>query len=229
MITKGKQKRPYYAILYGQPGVGKTTLASLIPNSVFLDLEKGTSYLDVARYQPGPDVTIKEALNTLSDNMDSFDTLIIDSLTSLETKHQLRMCAEMGWPSIYAKGYGQSSGQWITAFKKLLTELNQFRDAGKNILLIAHQKLREAKDAITQETYDQFSFDCHKDIHVDILSHIDGCFFLKQKSLVKDDKVIGNGSRVLLTKDRPQYTAKSRWNLPESIENPDAKFWEQLL
>jgi hypothetical protein len=227
MITKGKQKRPFYAILYGQPGVGKTTLASLIPNSVFLDLEKGTSFLDVARLQP--EGTITEALETLFDNLDSFDTLIIDSLTSLETKHQLRMCEEMGWPSINALGYGESRGKWITSFKRLILDLDQFRDAGKNVLIIAHQKSREVKDPLSQETYDQFSFDCNKDVHVDILSHIDGCFFLKQKSLVRDDKAIGNGSRVLLTKDRPQYTAKSRWNLPESIENPDAKFWEQLL
>jgi len=227
MITKGKQKRPFYAILYGQPGVGKTTLASLIPNSVFLDIEKGTSFLDVARLQP--EGTISEALEELFDDKDKYSTLIIDSLTSLENKHQAEMCAEKGWSSINALDYGKSRTQWKAAFLKVITSLDQFREAGKNVLIVAHQKMREAKDPISQDTYDQFSFDCDKELHQSILSHVDCCFFLKQKSLVKDDKTIGNGSRVLLTKDRPQYTAKSRWNLPEAIDNPDAKFWEQLL
>ncbi len=227
MITRGKQSRPFYAILYGQPGVGKTTFAATLPNAVFLDLEKGTDYLDVARLKP--EGTISEALSELWDAQESFDTLVIDSLTSLENRHQQEMCDAKGWSSINALDYGKSKSQWKAAFLKLITGLDAFRDAGKNVLLVAHQKMREAKDPISQDTYDQFSFGCDRDIHESLLSHVDGCFFLKQKSLSKDDKMIGSGSRVLLTKDRPQYTAKSRWNLPEQIENPSAEFWKQLI
>jgi hypothetical protein len=227
MITKGKQKRPFYAILYGQPGVGKTTLASLIPNSVFLDLEKGTSFLDVARLQP--EGTLSEALEVLWDNQESFDTLVIDSLTALETRHQQEVCADKGWSSINALDYGKSRTQWKALFIKLIQGLDAFRAAGKNILIVAHMKMRDSKDAISQEEYDQFSFDCDKELNQIILSHVDGCFFLTQKSVSKDDKLIGNGNRVLFTKNRPQYTAKSRWDLPEQIQNPDASFWQQLI
>ena len=187
MITKGKQKRPFYAILYGQPGVGKTTLASLIPNSVFLDLEKGTSFLDVARLQP--EGTISEALEELFDDKDKYSTLIIDSLTSLENKHQAEMCAEKGWSSINALDYGKSRTQWKAAFLKVITSLDQFREAGKNVLIVAHQKMREAKDPISQDTYDQFSFDCDKELHQSILSHVDGCFFRGLESSSKSNSV----------------------------------------
>jgi hypothetical protein len=227
MITRGKQKRPFFAILYGQPGVGKTTLAAQLPNSIFLDLEKGTSFLDAARLQP--EGTISEALEEIEEAMESYDSLIIDSLSSLELKHQREVCDEQGWPHIDILDYGKSRGTWKTKFIKLITDLDRFREAGKNVLIVAHQGLRETKDPISQENYDHFSFECHKEVHKSILSHIDGCFFLKQKGLVNNDKVIGNGSRVLFTKDRPQYTAKSRWDLPEQIENPGVKFWEQLI
>lgn len=226
MITRGKQNRPFYAILYGQPGVGKTTLAAQIPNAVFLDLERGTDFLDVARLQP--EGTLSEALEALWDAKDSFDTLVIDSLTALENRHQQELCDAKGWSSINALDYGKSKSLWKAAFLKIITGLDAFRAEGKNVLIVAHQKMREAKDPLGQDTYDQFSFACDRDIHESLLSHVDGVFFLKMKSMAKDDKVIGNGSRVLLTKDRPQFTAKSRWALPEQIENPGAAFWAQL-
>lgn len=227
MITRGKQKRPWLAMLYGQPGIGKTTFASTIPNNVFLDLERGTDFLDVAR------ITLQESiadtLGSLYNEANQFDTLIIDSLTSLEKTHQAELCAQQGWTTIEALDYGRSKKIWREKFTSLLTSLEQFREAGKNVLLIAHSKAREVTDPVHQQAYDRLEFDCDKELTATILAKLDGCFLLKHKSVIKDDKAIGNGSRVLFTTDRPQFIAKSRWQLPDTIENPNLKFWNQLI
>jgi len=226
MITRGKKHTPWFAILYGAPGVGKTTLASLAPDPVFLDLERGTDLLDVARLTlEGQD--LKEALNTLHGA--EFTTLVIDSLTALERVHTDQLCKEKGWTTIEALDYGRSKKMWRQEFTKLLTSVaHNFRASGKNVLLIAHAKTREVTDPVSQQSYDRYELDCDKDLHPQIISQVDGVFLLKQKVLVKDDKAIGNGTRVLLTTDKPQYVAKSRWPIAEEIPNPNEEFWTSL-
>ena len=226
MITRGKRDTPWFCILYGAPGVGKTTLASLAPDPVFLDLERGTDLLDVARLTV-EDNKLKEALGELHEA--DFQTLVIDSLTALERVHTAQLCAEKGWSTIEALDYGRSKKMWRQAFTDMLTQIGTaFRETGRNILIVAHSKVREVTDPVTQQTYDRFELDCDKDLHPQIISQVDGVFLLKPKVFVKDDKAIGNGTRVLLTTDKPQYVAKSRWDIAEEIVSPDATFWTSL-
>ena len=48
-ITKGVQPKPLKVCLYGVEGIGKTTFASQFPDPLFVDLDKGSTWLDVAR------------------------------------------------------------------------------------------------------------------------------------------------------------------------------------
>ena len=48
-LSKGRIHRPQKAVLYGPEGVGKSTLASQLPDPVFLDTEGGTHHLEVVR------------------------------------------------------------------------------------------------------------------------------------------------------------------------------------
>lgn len=226
MITRGKQDIPWFAILYGIPGAGKTTLASLAPDPIFLDLEDGTALLDVARLNP-KDMTLKDALNELYQA--DMRTLVIDSLTSLERVHTSDYCKEKGWSTIEALDYGRSKKMWRQAYLETITDIGkQFRESGRNVLLVAHSKVREVSDPVSQQTYDRFEVDCDKDLHPAIVAQVDGIFLLKQKTIIKDDKAVGNGARQLHTVDRPQYLAKSRWAIPEVIENPTEEFWTRL-
>ena len=49
-ITKGKQTKPQRVVVYGVESVGKTTFASKFPKPLFIDVEGGTSHLDVERH-----------------------------------------------------------------------------------------------------------------------------------------------------------------------------------
>ena len=48
-IVSGVEKTPIKFCIYGAEGVGKTSLASKMPDPLFLDIEGGTSRLDVRR------------------------------------------------------------------------------------------------------------------------------------------------------------------------------------
>ncbi len=46
-INKGKRDRARRVLIYGENGVGKSTLASCFPNPLFLNIEDGVGDLDV--------------------------------------------------------------------------------------------------------------------------------------------------------------------------------------
>src|SRR5688572_27062951 len=50
-VKRGVMKEPLRALIYGPPGVGKTTLAAHAPAPIWLDVEGGSGELDVARYE----------------------------------------------------------------------------------------------------------------------------------------------------------------------------------
>lgn len=217
-ITSGKLKQPWFCCIYGPPGVGKTTLATLAPNPVFLDLEDGTAHLDVSRLSP--EAGIKAALKELLDA--DFDTLVIDSLTSLERMHTAEFCKEKGWANLETLDYGRSRKQWRQAFLDLIQAIiNRFRAKGVNVLLIAHSKTREITDPVSQQTYDRFEIEVDKEIAPQILSMLDGCFLLKQQVIIRDEKALGTGEREVYTSDKPQYVAKTRWAIDDPVEPND--------
>ena len=52
-ITRGRIPCGQKVIIYGVPGIGKSTLAAQFPNAVFIDTEGSTRNFDVARF-PAP-------------------------------------------------------------------------------------------------------------------------------------------------------------------------------
>ena len=74
-VTRGVVKKPLRVVVYGPPGVGKTTFASQAPNPIFLPVEDGTDFLDVARF-PKPK---------------TFDDVLEAILARLATARSVRM------------------------------------------------------------------------------------------------------------------------------------------
>jgi hypothetical protein len=229
-IVRGKRPRAWFCVLYGTPAVGKTTLASKAPEPVFFDLEAGTDFLDVARVGVGESVTA--TLRELYKQRDQFKTLVIDSLTSLERATVRETCARNGWPNLEAPGFGKGKVAWRQDVANIITSLEAFRASGTNVLLVGHSKVRATTDPVAGESFDRLEFDADKEVVPSILAAVDGCFLLKQKTRYVEEggktRAVGNGSRVLITQDRPAYLAKSRFDIPESIENPGADFWNTL-
>ena len=85
---KAPIKRPYMGMLYGSPGVGKTTLAASIPNAIIIDLEWGADgyTCDYIKLDPmdSPAEIIEEIQKAVAYAVkQGFTTIVIDSLTTL--------------------------------------------------------------------------------------------------------------------------------------------------
>lgn len=225
----GRKARPWFSILYGPPGEGKTTFASTCPGALFLDLERGTDFLDVGRVHA--EGSIEHTLREIYKLRESFSTLVVDSYTALE-KHSVKdYCEANSIKTIEAfdrKDFGRATKEWRRTVIALVDNLRTFNAAGKNVLLIAHTKSKYQTDLVSQLEYERLEFDCDKEIAPILMSMVDGCFLLRKKAIVNDGKAKGTGARVLHTADKPHYLAKSRWSLPEQVENPDKEFWRSL-
>lgn len=81
VITKATPSSPK-VMIYGTAGVGKSTLASQFPSPLFLDLEGGLNYMDVAR-TPLLDTADKfyaTILELLREKPKEYKTIVVDSL-----------------------------------------------------------------------------------------------------------------------------------------------------
>ena len=109
--SRGRITRPQKAVIYGPEGVGKSTLASLTPEAVFLDTEGGTHHLDVTRLDAVSSwEEIKAAVARLATARHSFRTLVIDTADWLEKRLAEHLCAKANKDSIEDFGYGKG---WV--------------------------------------------------------------------------------------------------------------------
>ena len=79
-ITRGKIKKAVKVCIYGPEGIGKSTLASMFPNPVFIDTEGSTNHMDVARFDaPSSWQMLIQEVEYVRDHPDCCRTLVIDT------------------------------------------------------------------------------------------------------------------------------------------------------
>lgn len=79
-ITNGRIARAQKVVLYGSEGIGKSTLAAMFPNPLFIDTEGGTAHMDVRRIaKPGTWVELMDILNEIAITPDICGSLVIDT------------------------------------------------------------------------------------------------------------------------------------------------------
>lgn len=137
----------FSAILYGAPGVGKTTLAVSAPNPILIDLDKGIQRIRAQHRPPFSRVsTYEELLEDLkSDELKAFDTIVIDtggSLITLLQDYVMRKDPVNKTKSgtISQKGYGAVKLE----FQALTNRFKTVYD--KNIIYVFHSVEEKNKD-----------------------------------------------------------------------------------
>ena len=126
-------------IVYGAPGVGKSTLAGSAPKPILIDLDKGIRRVK-AEHRPVTSrvSTYEEMLEDLqSDAMKNFDTVIIDTggaLISLLQDYVMRKdpVNKTKGGTISQKGFGAVKAEFIRLTNWLKTTLD------KNIVYVFH-------------------------------------------------------------------------------------------
>lgn len=240
-ITSGKIASPQRIVLYGPGGWGKSTLASLAPDTVFLDPEEGTKNIDLQRVEGITDFpSLRLALQ--SPVLDGFKTVAIDSITRVEEwalAHTLRTVPhEKGHfvDNIEGYGFGKGPGHVYDTFLLFMSDCDRNIRAGRNIILLAHDCVENVPNPVGE---DWIRFEPHlqrpksgkASIRNRVVQWADHVLFGGYDVVSEDGKGKGGGTRTIYPVERPTHIAKSRTlTHPMPFKGPgDDSLWKAIF
>lgn len=199
------QSQPISAMIYGQPGTGKTTLALSSDKPVLIDLDKGLHRVETRFRCPSLQVDdYQQILDLLaSDEIKSFNTIVIDTLGKLVDRMGDYVARQnpkfkQGDGTLSMKAWGAIKIQFQNLVKQIF-------NMNKSVIFVAHE--REDKDGETRFVRPDVAGSSGKDI-------------IKELDLMGYVEMRGNKRTVSFTPTE-KYYAKNSLGLEPVIEIPD--------
>jgi hypothetical protein len=225
LVETGRKVMPQIHCIYGVPGVGKSTFASKFPEPIFIDLEKGSYALDVARVSDVPTLEkFREVLQLILTDNHSHKTIVIDSIESLEGLLSDFVCKEGKVDSIekYDGGFGKGFSRLREIGREIMIELRALAEKrGMTVVMIGHSQVRSQTDPATNASYDRYTLRTNEKFAAVIRDLSDNVFFVTHKVYTAKEnnktKAVSDGERVLFTEWRAGFDAKNRLSLPFEI------------
>jgi hypothetical protein len=233
-VTTRKRRRPMFGLLYGPPGVGKSTFGSQLPDPLMIGVERGLDQINVAKLDDPPK-TFSEFygwLEWLAREEHPYKSIVIDTADALELLMFKRIIEEGGpgcGPNCKTlEAYGGGYNKWISRERELwtgviglLTEMSE----KFNILLIAHSQVKNQIDPVLIGTYDQHQIKIQEKSAAVIKQAVDLIIFAnldvtfsKDSQKARKGRGIVSGDRVMYTQPITGVEAKNRFNLESPME-----------
>jgi|SRR5437868_704797 len=232
-ITTRKRRRPVFGVVYGPPGIGKSTFGAGAPNPVFLQVERGLDQITVPKLPIPKDFSqLYAQIDALEREEHDYRTIVLDTLDATEVLIWQRVCAEGKVKSIedfgggYGKGYVRAREIWTGLLAKLSEMSERF-----NVLLLAHSHLKTVNDPMLSAAYDLHKIKIHDKSAEIIRQMVDLICFAnldvsvdKETNKARKGRGIFSGDRLLWTGPISGVEAKNRYDMESPIEFS----WEAL-
>lgn len=223
-VITGKRVRPVLTVLYGGPGIGKTTWASHAPSPIFLPTERGVDQVGATRFPlPRTFEEFYKQLSALDTESHDYQTLVIDTADGLEALIWARVCAEKKVKSIeelkWGDGYTRAKMIWRGLLNQLVDMSERF-----NVIILAHAHVKTFNDPALPDPYEVWRIRLH-DKSAEVLREccdniLFACYDVELvKDNIKDKKGRGlhSGERIIHTQAGTGYEAKQRFDLPDPM------------
>ena len=221
-ITRGKIPSAQKIVLYGPEGIGKSTFAAQFPEPVFIDTEGSTRHMDVARFpKPTSWQKLMDEVRQVKNDPTVCRTLVIDTADWAEQLCISQVCQRAKKSGIEDFGYGKGYVFVAEEFGKLLNLLQEVVDAGVNVMVTAHAKMRKFEQPDEMGAYDRWEMKLSRNVGPLVKEWADAVLFANYKTVAvaTDEKgtrfKAQGGKRVLYTAHHPCWDAKNRFGLKE--------------
>ena len=221
-IITGKIIEPQKIVLYGESGVGKTTLGSQFPKPLIIDAERSSTHLDTPRVFVD---NWRNLLDTLAECREcEFETIVLDTVDWAELKCAEYVCALYKKGGIEEFGYGKGYQYLAEEFMKLLKACDEIIRAGKNVVFLAHSQLRKVEPPDEGIAFDRYEPKLSKKVTPLIVEWCDALLFMFRKTYVEQSesgkgKAKGGKKREICANSASFCLAKSRWtNMPDEFD-----------
>lgn len=224
-------------VLYGIPGIGKSTFASKAPNPVFVPTEDGLSALKHVPQFPVAKTAkeFEDNIDTLINEPHNFNTVIIDTADWLEAliceeilKESKGSCMQTA-----CGGYGAAWGVLKNRFRSILQKLEYFRDNHVMTVFVAHSSVQKISTPESGE-FDQYSLKLNHGTNKSpggiaalLTEWADAVFFLTRQNGSEKGAAIG-GERILRCVTTMTAECKNRWGMPDFLQG-DEITWKNIL
>jgi hypothetical protein len=229
-------------LIYGAEGRGKTTLACKFPNPVAMLLERGLPRgvgVDAIDGLTSYD-SVVEALRELYRDPRDYQTLIIDTLDSLEPMLLAHVCAAHGWKNIESPSYGKGFVIADQEWQRFIRGVGALRDKGMTVVMVAHSTIETINDP-RAPSFTSYLPKLHKRARHLVLDCCDVVGLLAEDLRVATDdsgfrertRATSSNQRFLFVEGCPAFVAKNRYAMPPKIAIPAdfnigelTKYWQ---
>jgi phage nucleotide-binding protein len=241
-LSKPSGQRPIICTLFGEGGMGKTTLAAMFKSPVFIRTEDGTASLagnDNVSLFPLATSTqdVLDAIEALATQAHKHKTLVIDSITQLGTMIE----AEIVAADPKAKSINQAGGGYGAGYSTAAEKHRQIRDwagslayeKGMNVIFIGHADT-EMLDLPDMDPFARYTVRMHKKSLPHYTDNVDLVGLIRLKTFVRGGdgdkkRAISTGEREIICHPQASSVTKNRFNISEPLaftfdRNPFADF-----
>ena len=225
-VIEGAVNQPYFGIIYGDGGVGKSWLASYAEKPLFLPLESGVNLIKSKKFNVVPNnvdqffLMVSQAVK-----VEDIKTVIIDSATPFQQlsyddviKRNPSTGGKDPKPVEGIADYGFQNGYAMTMpyWNRLMSGIVRLQSKGLNVILITHRQLKTVRP-LTGDSYKAYGFALQSNNNGDACELLrrscDWCLYMEaQARTTQKAGTFGGTTTIPMAGVRPKVTVYTRAN-----------------